>query len=106
MTACGFDVLPVFLSLMHSALSIGSRICLVLRGWPLQEPVCGYPWLSPSKPFSIPSPERPVRASRDLASQALYVAFVVLALTNIATGMFVQASLGAHEKQREKVRVE
>eukprot|EP00913_Durusdinium_trenchii_P007875 g7389.t1 len=37
---------------------------------------------------------------------ALYVAFVVLALTNIATGMFVQASLGAHEKQREKVRVE
>ncbi|CAK9095857.1 Voltage-dependent L-type calcium channel subunit alpha-1F (Voltage-gated calcium channel subunit alpha Cav1.4) [Durusdinium trenchii] len=33
---------------------------------------------------------------------ALYVAFVVLALTNIATGMFVQASLGAHEKQREK----
>eukprot|EP00435_Cladocopium_sp_Y103_P046580 s329_g13.t1 len=33
---------------------------------------------------------------------ALYVAFVVLALTNIATGMFVQASLGAHERQREK----
>ena len=30
------------------------------------------------------------------------MAFVVLALTNIATGMFVQASLGAHEKQREK----
>lgn len=35
-------------------------------------------------------------------NEALYVAFVVLALTNIATGMFVQASLGAHERQREK----
>lgn len=35
-------------------------------------------------------------------TKALYVAFVVLALTNIATGMFVQASLGAHERQREK----
>ncbi|CAE7222999.1 CACNA1G [Symbiodinium sp. KB8] len=33
---------------------------------------------------------------------ALYVAFVVLALMNIATGMFVQASLSAHERQREK----
>ncbi|CAE7339725.1 CACNA1G [Symbiodinium pilosum] len=33
---------------------------------------------------------------------ALYVAFVVLALMNIATGMFVQASLNAHERQREK----
>ena len=35
-------------------------------------------------------------------AQALYVAFVVLALMNIATGMFVQASLSAHERQREK----
>ena len=35
-------------------------------------------------------------------TQALYVAFVVLALMNIATGMFVQASLSAHERQREK----
>ena len=32
------------------------------------------------------------------------MAFVVLALMNIATGMFVQASLNAHERQREKAR--